>query len=117
MAIHHVEVPCNWRTVKNVLTGNQSLWPTVKEVASARHVAHDVHDSVLVRFHERDDFDMAEVRDWLGDTCQKKFKMFNRFYYRTQQFTIHRSFEGVNFQFAPSAISQAVFFKLAFGGV
>jgi hypothetical protein len=105
-----IEISCNWRSVKNLRTTKDSVFPCAEALESQGVTICEQPTSVLIPFHERDDINIIEMRDWLMANSRKRFVMFNRFRFETYKYRIDRAYLGVNFRFTQP--EDAFLFKL-----
>ena len=100
---------CNWRSVENLRTSGERLWPAAKVLELNGIPICNEPTSVLVGFHNRPEVDVTEVRDWLRENCQGDYKIFHRFRYEIFPYQTKREYLGVNHRFEKEV--DAFYFK------
>jgi hypothetical protein len=110
VGISLVEVECNWRSVHNLRTRGERLWPSAEKLKTDGIEICSEPTSVLIGFHNREDTEVSEVRDWILDNCREKYKLYHRFHYEIFPYQSKRSYMGVNFRFEDD--NDAFFFKM-----
>jgi len=116
VGVEIVEIGCNWRSVANLRSSRETLWPGIEILREQGIPICEKPTSILLPLHVREDIRTVELRDWLDGRAKEKkrergwVKMFNRFNYDEQKFQIKRAYLGVNFRFEES--EDAFLFKM-----